>query len=285
MNPLVYAITGANGQIGAYLLEYLRSRGNTVYEFVRSPEKAKDRRYYKYFDLSEPYKIPSLHGIDVLIHTAYYFDTTNKEYESINVLGTQQLFKQIRKNQLSYSIFISSISAHHAAVSLYGRTKYQIEQLVMKDPHVVTIRPGLIFHRSLKGITATMDNFVKKYPVVPLIGNGKQLIYPCLLDDLARLIYTLSINQPAIKYPIIAATEQVITFKRLVQYLAKQKDKKVLLLPIPFQVIYFALRCMEFIGLPIGLRSDSLLGLQYSNAQVDFSETKMLGMHFSQLDI
>ncbi len=286
MKSLTYAITGANGQIGAFLVEYLRNCGHTVYELVRSPEKAVDKNYYQFFDLSQPLQMPSLHGVDVLVHGAYYFDATNKDYEKMNKVGTQILFQQAKDDHVKYSIFISTLSAHARSQSLYGRIKYQLEQSIMADhENSVIVRPGLVFHQPLKGITAAMDNFVKKFPVVPLIGNGKQLIYPCLLEELVQLISLLSINQPAIKKPIIAASEHAITFKQLVRYLAKQRQKKVLLFPIPFYGIYGLLKLVEFFKLPLGLRSDSLLGLQYGSEEVDFSVTDSLGAHFSPLKI
>src|SRR5207244_325159 len=101
-----------------------------------------------------------------------------------------------KNDNLKYIIYISTLSAHDTACSLYGRTKYQLEQILMqKYKNVIIIRPGLIFHDPLQGITAAMDNFVKKYPVVPLIGKGNQLIYPCFLEEFAQLILMLSLKQ------------------------------------------------------------------------------------------
>lgn len=282
---LVYAITGANGQIGSFFVEYLRNCGHTVYELVRASEKAKNKDYYKFFDLAQPQEIASLQGIDVLIHTAYFFDTKNKDYETINIEGTQKLFQQASRDRVKYSIFISTLSAHPSARSLYGQTKYELEQLLKSENQkVCIIRPGLIFHKPLQGITAAMDNFVRKFPFVPLIGNGMQLIYPCLLGELVNLIYELSINQPIITRPIIAAAEKAITFRELVKYLAKQRQKRVLLFPIPYHGIYYLLKIVEFFGLSLGLRSDSLVGIHYAGSEVDFSETRNLAVHFSELN-
>ncbi|OGT37945.1 MAG: hypothetical protein A3F11_02940 [Gammaproteobacteria bacterium RIFCSPHIGHO2_12_FULL_37_14] len=284
--PLRFAITGANGQIGSFLVNSLRNSGHIVYELVRSPGKAQNKQYSQFFDLAQPKQLPSLKNIDVLIHTAYFFDTTDKDYETINVVGTQQLFAQAQQDQVPYSIFISTLSAHAKASSLYGRIKYQLEQLLIKNAaNIAVIRPGLIFHDPLQGITATMDNFVRKFPIVPLIGKGKQLIHPCFLTDLGQLIGTLSLKQPKISQPILAATEQSITFKQLVKYLAKQRKKSVLLIPIPFFGIYFLLKALELFKIKIGLRSDSLLGIQYASTDNDFSALHHLGVQFNPLNI
>ena len=284
MTSLCYAITGANGQIGSFLVDFLRKRRNTVYELVRAEDKAKEKKYYQHFDLAKPLEMPSLKHIDILIHTAHFFDTTDKNYKKTNVLGTQKLFQQARADGVKYNIFISSISAHAAAFSLYGKVKYELEQLLIEEKSQgVIIRPGLIFHTPLQGITAAIEHYVMKYPIVPLIGGGTQPIYPCLLTELAQLIETVSIKQPKINKPIVAASENSVTFKELIKFLAKQNGKRILFLTIPFYAVYSLLRIMEFLNLPVGLRSDSLLGLQFVNKEMDFSETQNLGFSFNQI--
>ncbi|OGT37641.1 MAG: hypothetical protein A3F12_05000 [Gammaproteobacteria bacterium RIFCSPHIGHO2_12_FULL_38_14] len=284
MKPLVCAITGANGQIGSYLVDHFRNNGYIVYELARSKEKVKDEIYYQYFDLSQPHHAPSLQNIDVLIHTACYFDTTNSNYQEINIIGTQKLFQQAKIDGVKCSIFISTISAYPSACSLYGRTKYRLEQYLANTyDNVVIVRPGLIFHTPLKGITAAIEKIVKNFSVIPMIGRGNQLIYPCSLQDLAKLILKLSIVQPSIKGPIVAAAEQAITLKELISYLAKREKKRVFFLPIPFYLVYWLLKTAEYFRLPIRLRSDNLLGLQYANQHIDFSEIKNLEMDFRAL--
>lgn len=284
MKTLRYAITGANGNIGVFLVKYLRQHGHVVYELVRSPEKAMDVNYYKYFDLANSSHILTLHGIDILIHAAYFMDTRSIKYKDINIIGSTMLFQQASIDSVKYVVFISTVSAYSTARSLYGNTKYQLEQLLINSNcNAVVVRPGLVLHKSLHGIAATIDNFVKKSLIIPLIGNGSQLIYPCFLEDLARCILTLSMQQLKIKKPIIAAAEQALTFRQLVQYLAKHNHKQRIFIPIPFSVIYLLLKSIEFFKLPIGLRSDSLLGMHYGNKSIDFSETRNLGINFNKL--
>lgn len=284
MKKMTYAVTGANGQVGSYLTAYLRKQGHVVYELVRSKDKARDPAYYQFFDLAQPDNMPCLQGVDVLIHAAHFFDTTNRRYTDINITGAEELFRHAKHHGVDRCIFISTLSAHAAARSLYGKVKYQLEQtLPLMHPATILIRPGLVFHLPLQGITAAMDNFVKKYPVVPLIGRGDQMIYPCFLPDLARSIYMLTLNPLAMSVPIVAAAEQAMTFKQLIKYLAKQRNKRVMLIPIPFYGIYSLLRMVELAGIPIGLRSDSLLGMQYAESYPDFSATKKLGLSFQGL--
>src|SRR3990167_8381358 len=189
------------------------------------------------------------------------------------------------EEDVKYTIFISTISAYVGARSLYGRVKYQLEQTFLREKlRGAIVRPGLVIHEPLRGIAATMNRFVKRYPIVPLIGRGQQLIYPCALSELSQLILHLATHQPIIQRPIVASARQGMTFKKFVKHLAKRQQKMRLLLPVSFHMIYFMLKLLEKIGLSIGLRSDSLLGLQYANQQLDFSETNGLGINFSALE-
>lgn len=282
---LAYAVTGANGQIGSYLVSYLRKQGHVVYELTRGLDKCADKNYYKFFDLSLPDQMPALAEIDVLIHTAHFFNTLSKEYETINLEGTKKLFKEAQRSNIKQTIFISSISAYSTAKSRYGQLKYKIEQrLSTRYKNVIIVRPGLIFHTPYKGITATVETFVKKLPIIPLINSGKQLIFPCFLEDLAQLICSLSNLSWLSNTPIIAAAKTPLTFKQLIQYFTKQQAKKNKpLIPIPFFGIYFSLKFIELLKLPLGLRSDNLLGLQFINPNIDFSTVDSLPVTFKSL--
>lgn len=280
----VYAVTGANGQIGRYLVSYLRQRGNIVFELVRSINKAADEKYYRFFDLCEPNNIPSLKDIDVLIHPAYFFDLSDVEkYKVVNIDGTMALFEKAKNGGVKYAIFISTISAYEDAKSLYGKTKFQLEQRLRLYDNVAIIRPGLIFHHPLQGMAESLDRYIRKLRIVPVVGSGKQLIYPCLLDDLVKFIVTLSQKKPIVRDVLVAASFAPITLMALIEYLSKRAKKNIFTLKIPFVFIFLVLKTLEKLRIPLVLHSDNLLGLQYTNPGIDFSGAKKLGGEFNNL--
>lgn len=280
----VYAITGANGQIGRYLVSYLRQMGNIVFELVRSIDKAADEKYYRFFDLCEQSNMPSLQGVDVLIHTAYFFDLKDIEkYKAVNINGTIALFEKAKCDYVTYSIFISTISAYESAKSIYGRTKFQLEQHLSLYDNVIIVRPGLIFHHPLQGIAASLDRYIRTLHIVPIVSSGKQLIYPCLLDDLAKFIFKLSQEKSVSHNALVAASPVPITLTELIEYLSRQAQKKIFTLKIPFFFIFLTLKTLEKLRISLVLHSDNLLGLQYTDPCIDFSCTQKLGGEFHSL--
>lgn len=275
MKTLRFAITGANGQLGSVLVQYLRKKGHVVFELVRTQEKAIDQQYYLFFDLEKPEEMPNLKGIDVLIHAAYFFDVSCPEkYYVINVDGSRALFLEANECCVPYKILISTISAYKNSRSLYGKTKYEIEQIYLKNSLV--LRPGLILNDPLAGIAGVIQKFVRKYTLVPSIGAGNQMIYPCPIEDLVEKIFHCSIHHVYYHQPIFVGKEIPITLKQLILQFSKQEDKKIYIIPIPFFVIYAVLKLLETIKISIGFRSDSLIGLQYANPEIDFDSARKI---------
>jgi len=65
-------ITGANGFIGTYLVDYFSTRGVEVTAFVYpQPSDKKPGVLYQTYDLGQPLNESLLAGCDILIHCAY----------------------------------------------------------------------------------------------------------------------------------------------------------------------------------------------------------------------
>ena len=121
MNKPVVGITGANGFIGNAIRRTLQENDYPVIGLVRTP-KAGER----YFDLAKKPDQHLLNGIDILIHAAY--DQSDRSLQGINFTGSKQLFAFAQQCGVQKIIFISSIAAHPAITSVYGKTKSEIEK-------------------------------------------------------------------------------------------------------------------------------------------------------------
>lgn len=285
MNQLKCAVTGSNGYVGKHIVNALRLQGCIVYELGRSKQQAQLENFFLEFSLNHS-TLPNLQHIDVLIHCAYDFsaNTINKS-KQINLDGTQRLFQHANASGVKRIIFISSLSAFENAKSVYGKTKLAIEVQAKKFGAII-IRPGLIFGKKTQGIVGAMQQFVKKSPVVPLISLGNQKFYLCYIDDLCHLISNLIVINKVSDKPIVAASKQPITFRQLTKELAKNENKKVILIPIPFSLIWLGLKLLEILSFNIGLRSDSLIGAQFYNKNPDFSGLEVLKKnYFKTIDL
>ncbi len=279
MKPINCIVTGSGGYVGSYFVKRLRQETDwNIYEMGRNKQIP--------YELGQKNKLHDLNGIDVLIHCAYDFSLKRfQEIYEINVLGTLELFHHAKKAGVGTIIFISSMSAFQGTKSHYGKAKLLIEASC-KDLGVIVLRPGLIFNKTARGIFGSINKYVRSLPIVPLIGNGNQLFYPCYLEDLFQLIlFLIKNNYQSFPFPIIAASQCPVTFKKMVKIIAAVNQKQVLMLPLPYWILYASMKLLEKVNINMGLRSDSLIGAQYFDRSVhDFKFLEDNNIQFRALD-
>jgi nucleoside-diphosphate-sugar epimerase len=124
-------ITGASGFLGSALVEYFKQQGWQVIALVRNAGgySAPGVTYVEY-DLSKPFDDSVFAGADYLVHAAYVkYDSKNPDALKINLDGAKRLLKASRQHKLKKNVFISSMSAHSGAESVYGKQKLAVEKL------------------------------------------------------------------------------------------------------------------------------------------------------------
>lgn len=283
MTLIKIGITGANGYVGSGLVTHLRKQGYQVFLLTRRRcEDASD--FFIPFSLGgERNNYQALDQLDVLIHAAYDFKALNPiQINKINVEGSISLLKEAQRRGVKKIIYISSLSSFAGADSHYGQAKYAVEQYAMTHG-VIVLRPGLIFSKNAGGIVGALNRLVKKSPVVPIIGKGDQIFYPCHLGDLCFAITKLIEADIKPKEPLIIASEIPINLKNILTVLARSHRKKILLIPLPYLFFLINLKFAEWIKLNLGLRSDSLKYLKKNNTALDFSSTRELNTPFRKM--
>jgi dihydroflavonol-4-reductase len=162
-------VTGANGFVGAHLVEALRGRGHSVRALVRKTSDLthlpKDGLELAYGDVTDASSLPAaMDGVDVVFHVAGITKSwTAAEFERINVGGTVNVMSAAAERAPPpHVVFVSSIAAAGPCgsdkpleegdackpVSRYGESKALAEQkvreLAAKVP-VSIVRPPMVF--------------------------------------------------------------------------------------------------------------------------------------------
>lgn len=271
-------ITGANGYLGSIIVEHLEKKGITCIKFVRTPQ---DAHSYKY-ELKHPINNEAIFSdIDYLIHLAHDF-SANKSMEAsqkINVGGSISLFKMAIKHNIKI-IFISSVSSFEGCSSNYGKAKLLIEQwLQQHSEESYIIRPGLVYGEKIGGIISVLYKLTR-LPIVPIV-NIKHNSYIVNYEDILSLVDSIIAHQQRhnINKPIVAASSKSYSLKQIFKFM----NAKFLIL-IPWQIVWLGLKSIEAIGFSPRMGSDSLINLINQNANPDFSNTKAIGITFSELD-
>lgn len=179
--------------------------------------------------------------VDAVIHTA--LDSRSHAYET-NVEGTRRWLAEAQAAEVTTQVLLSSLSADAGARADYGRAKYALEQDFLAAGQIV-FRLGVVIGDG--GMFARMVDSTRRYPFVPLLDGGKQLIYVLGIDFLCRVLRDTALSggaglqgrawnlQQPTPHPlseVIAAISAAYGFRRL-------------LLPLPARPMVGLLRLFE----------------------------------------
>jgi nucleoside-diphosphate-sugar epimerase len=279
----ICAITGGNGYVGSCVKNFLAAQGWDIFELTRRP-KPGSRAFQ--FQLGDDISPELLSGVTTLVHCAYDFTPlTWDEIAAVNIEGSKKVIQAARAAKVPKIIFISSISAFDGCRSLYGKAKLEIEKFALASGALV-IRPGLVYGGVAGGMFGKLAQQVSKSAIIPMIGNGSQIQYLVHNEDLSAFIEKFASGNIELPPRILtAANEQPWKLKQLILEVARAQGKKPTLIPLPWRLVWLAIKCAEMCGLKLNFRSDSLVSLIYQNPNPDFSPNAQAGLVCRPFDI
>jgi NADH dehydrogenase len=257
----VVAVTGAAGFVGLPLCRTLVARGFRVRALVRDPaatdldpgiERAR-------CVLPDGIDDAALAGVDVLLHAAWATrETDAARARLVNEEGTRRLLEAARRAQVRSCVFISPIAARPDAPSYYGRSKWAAERF-FSQPADLVLRPGLVLAAGGHGLFQQLLGAAERLHVVPLFAGGHQPLQTVHIDDLCAGV--AAALERGLTGPLAIAEHPPIAMKDFLRAMVGQRGIRCLFLRLPFAPMLAALRIAERAGLPLPLRSESLLGL------------------------
>jgi nucleoside-diphosphate-sugar epimerase len=267
---LVCAVSGANGYVGSAVADALQRGGMRVVGLCRHERRGLENRSFR---LGDPVHPRLLDGIDALVHCAWDFRaSTWPSNRTINVAGSLRLLESGAKAGLRSMVFISSMSAFEGCKSMYGRAKLEVETAAAAW-RVHVVRPGLVYGPACRGMVGALARLAV-WPVLPLVGTGKQQLYLAHEEDLGELVRRICCGDMATRrQAVIAAHPRPYTLREIIRLLAAAQGKRPCLLPFPLQLEWLALKMVELIGIRSRLRSDSLIGLINQAPSPSFDRT------------
>jgi len=222
-------VTGADGFVGTALCKRLKK--------------------YKAFtgDICDKVNVDKqFKGVSTVIHLAAKMDGNPKEVYAINAIGTHNIVTAAKKHHIKKIVFTSSQYVHSSFKSTYISSKRQAEKHIQTIPNHLILRPTVLYGKGdTKGI-GKLIQMIKKFHILPLIGNG--ILQPTYVEDLVQ--YLLN----AVKYPVTGAftiTGPITTVKALIQHITKRLHKKLIIIPIPYVIIYLIRLYEKIVTKPI----------------------------------
>jgi nucleoside-diphosphate-sugar epimerase len=269
------AITGATGFLGSALTNLFLKKDWNVVSLTRKPSTIKNSRLsFRPYDIEKPLDSHALKNVDYVIHAAYVKQGQNKNALDLNIVGAKNLIAAVKKSGVEHVVFISSMSAHEDAISVYGKQKLAIEKLFAKLPHATVVRPGLIVGNG--GIVRDMSQFMKTKHLVPLVDGGKQPLQVIAIDDLAASLY--AILDKSLTGRFIVATPEVYTYKSFYRGLANHLKTPVLFVPVPYSLLSAAFKVLQLMHISMDIGGDNLKGLKKLTSMPSAKDMKKIGV-------
>lgn len=261
------AISGATGYLGSKVSESLRRAGHEV--FALSRRTGRPAADAIPFDLAGGIPVPaefSSRGIDALIHCAYSFASREVEdSQRVNVGGSAALFESAAAGGVSRIVNVSTMSAYAGCRSVYGRSKLAIEAAAERAGGI-SVRPGLIFGDLPGGMMGTLEKVVGASRVVPVISASGSKLHLILDEDLAGIISRLALKTPELPAGILTcAHPSALALQEILEIIASRKGVSRAFVPVPWRLAWLGLRSLEVLHLAGSLRSDSVIGLAFSD--------------------
>ncbi|MCK5282272.1 MAG: NAD-dependent epimerase/dehydratase family protein [Nanoarchaeota archaeon] len=272
-------VTGAAGFIGRSLVKKLTKKDYKIKAFVlegdKEVEKIKDLQLeIVYGNILKPETIENaLEGVDIVIHLAALVGSPDRALcHKINSEGTKNVIDVCKEGGVKRIISATSVAATFHHLGAYGKTKLESEKMLLSSGLDVTlIRPTLVYGREGMEFKKVVD-FVKKFPVVPMVGGGNALKAPVYVDDVAEVIVNILESDGTIGKVYATGGPDVVTFNKLIYMIGETLGKKKPIVHIPKWTCKILANILNLVTKTPPITPDQVLEID-EDAIVDNTET------------
>lgn len=239
--PRTVVVFGGTGFLGRRVVRHLRDHGFAVRVAARHPERMKalfpddSRLVAVQADIQDEAAVaPVLTGAwGVVNAVSLYAEKGGRTFHGVHVEAAARLAAAARRAGVARLVQLSGIGADPHARSAYVRSRGEGEAAVTAAfPAAIVIRPSAMF-AAQDGFTASIAGMMHKTSVFPLFGTGATRLQLVFVDDVAEAIARiLAAPAPAPLYEF--GGPEALTYKALLQTIARHRGRRPLLLPVPF---------------------------------------------------
>lgn len=260
---MMILLTGATGFLGGYVLEELLKRGHEVTCFVRETSDLD-----KIKQLNVPYVFGELYDYSSLYHAL-------KDKEAlINIasLGfghAPNLIRACQQTNNKRAIFISTTGIFTKLNPTSKEIRIEAERLIKESQlHYTIIRPTMIYGTPKDRNIWRLIKYLKKIPLLPIMGNGTYLQQPVYVKDLAWAVVSAFETDLTIKKSYNISGLKALSYNEIIDYTSYALGKKVFKIHVPMKLSYNLLQLYEKISSKPKLKAEQVLRL---NENKDFS--------------
>ena len=129
-------------------------------------------------------------------------------------------------------------------------------------------------------------NWIYKYPLLPIFGNGKSLQQPVYVKDVAWSAVEVLNNNKTIKNDFNISGKVHLSYNEMIKVISKNLNKKIFKLYLPLFLFAKIFKILERVGIKLAIKSEQIIRI---NENKSFSYAKALEvfgydpMHFDDV--
>lgn len=169
----------------------------------------------------------------------------------VHVAGVRMAEKVIaacRRTGVDRVVFVNTtgvFSRYRKYAAEYRRIE---EQIVASGLDWTIIRPTMIYGNARDHNIHQLVRFVNRWPVVPLVGDGRALLQPIYAQDLAMVIARATLAEKAIRRAYNLAGKNSLKHVDLLKCIAATLGKKRFFVNVPYSLALLAGYVAEMTG-------------------------------------
>jgi nucleoside-diphosphate-sugar epimerase len=194
--------------------------------------------------------------------------------DDVNVRGAERLVEVCRAAGCDRIINISTQSAEIAQKGAYARTKSAAEKIFHSSGlQVTTLRPSVVYREEESGVFGTVLKFVRRLPVVPVLGDGRWLSAPVYVGDVSKAIIACIEDDRTIGKIYFIGGPECIDFDALIDRVGSAIGVRRRKVHIPFAISLWTARVLTALWQGCPITVSNVLGSN-QNTDIDIGPAR-----------
>jgi uncharacterized protein YbjT (DUF2867 family) len=263
------AVTGGTGFVGREVVSELLRHGHEVRILARKEPQEPPRDHLSFFKgsvVTGEGLDPFVKGADALIHLVGIIKQAgDNTFDAVHRRGAVNVIEAASRQNVGRYVHMSALGTREDAVSLYHRTKWSGEEAARASGLQWTIfRPSIIFGPGDAFINM-LAGVMRRTPVMPVIGGGKNLMQPVSVKDVASSFRVAVESGEHSSKTYELGGPEVLDFATILKITAKVIGKNRIFMPIPMPLVRPPVAFLQTFGLPLPVTADQLTMLSEDN--------------------
>ena len=248
---MVVLVTGATGFLGREVVKALCGHGVEVRCLVHTPGREKvlagQRVDVHYGSVGDQAALEAaFYDVDAVVHLVAVIRERGPEtFQEMNWKATGNVVAAAKSAGVKHFVYMSAIGAADNPLFPYLYSKWQAEQAVINSGIAYTIvRASLLFGDG-DGFINALAGLVRVFPVVPIVGSGRNTFQPMAVHDAARCVATSVWSDELSGMVIEVGGPEHLSYNDIVDVIARTYRRRRLKLHIPLVLMRPVVQIME----------------------------------------